>query len=158
MGRVAGVAIAGSDQSPGVAPASEERSRARCPKSCPFRHIGQFASNNERLLAGRLLERCPAPWSAPRQLRRKALGSAAIGQVKQYVPAQNLSERIGEGPWLSQLDNVSVGHGASLRWRSGGVEHLHDTAPYAFMPSPTSAHSSGQQPLETSPLHQPERG
>src|SRR5213079_1040640 len=58
--------------------------------------------------------------------------------------AQNLSERIGEGPWLSQLDDVSVGHGVSLLWwRSGGVEHPHDTPPYPFMPSPTSAHSSG---------------
>src|SRR5204863_7828895 len=48
-----------------------------------------------------------------------------------------------EGPWLSQLDDVSVGHGVSLlRWRSGGVEHPHDTPPYPFMPSPTSAHSS----------------
>src|SRR5947208_3140361 len=57
--------------------------------------------------------------------------------------AQNLSERIGEGPWLSQLDDVSVGHGVSLLWwRSGGVEHPHDTPPYPFMPSPTSAHSS----------------
>src|SRR5206468_1106998 len=52
-------------------------------------------------------------------------------------------ERIGEGPWLSQLDDVSVGHGVSLLWwRSGGVEHPHDTPPYPFMPSPTSAHSS----------------
>src|SRR5271167_4436148 len=57
--------------------------------------------------------------------------------------AQNLSERIAEGPWLSQLDDVSVGHGVSLLWwRSGGVEHPHDTPPYPFMPSPTSAHSS----------------
>src|SRR5437667_9049784 len=57
--------------------------------------------------------------------------------------AQNLSERIGEGPWLSQLDDVSVGHGVSLLWwRSGGVEHPHDTPPYPFMPSPTSTHSS----------------
>src|SRR5277367_6524348 len=57
--------------------------------------------------------------------------------------AQNLGERIGEGPWLSQLDDVSVGHGVSLLWwRSGGVEHPHDTPPYPFMPSPTSAHSS----------------
>src|SRR5947207_1268672 len=59
--------------------------------------------------------------------------------------AQNLSERIGEGPWLSQLDDVSVGHGVSLLWwRSGGVEHPHDTPPYPFMPSPTSAHSSSR--------------
>ncbi|MFZ3352215.1 MAG: TIR domain-containing protein, partial [Xanthobacteraceae bacterium] len=42
-----------------------------------------------------------------------------------------------------QLDDVSVGHGVSLLWsRSGGVEHPHDTSPYPFMPSPTSAHSS----------------
>jgi len=34
---------------------------------------------------------------------------------------QNLGERIGESPWLSQLDDVSVGHGVSLLWwRSGG--------------------------------------
>jgi hypothetical protein len=53
--------------------------------------------------------------------------------------AQNLSERIGEGPWLSQL----VGCGVSLLWwRSGGVEHPHNTPPYPFMPSPTSANSS----------------
>src|SRR4029077_1663315 len=57
--------------------------------------------------------------------------------------SQNLSERIGKSPWLSQLDDVSVGHGVSLLWwRSGGVEHPHDTPPYPFMPSPTSAHSS----------------
>src|SRR5438067_4827605 len=58
---------------------------------------------------------------------------------------QNLSERIAESPWLSQLDDVSVGHGVSLLWwRSGGLKHPHDTPPYPFMPSPTSAHSSSQ--------------
>src|ERR1700693_6107880 len=61
--------------------------------------------------------------------------------------AQNLSERISESPWLSQVDDVSVGHGVSLLWwRSGGVEHPHDTPPYPFMPSPTSAHSSCSTP------------
>jgi hypothetical protein len=45
--------------------------------------------------------------------------------------------------WLGELENVSIGHGVSLlRWRSGGVEHPHDTPPYPFMPSPTFAHSS----------------
>src|SRR3954452_22233318 len=59
--------------------------------------------------------------------------------------AQNLGERIREGPWLRKLENVSVDHGVSLlRWRSGGVEHPHDTPPYPFMPSPTFAHSSNQ--------------
>jgi hypothetical protein len=60
--------------------------------------------------------------------------------------AQDIGERIGERPWLSQLDDISVGHGVSfLWWRSGGVEHPHDTPPYPFMPSPTSAHSSRQR-------------
>src|SRR5450759_3979358 len=45
--------------------------------------------------------------------------------------AQNLGERIDEGPWLRELDDVIVGHGVSLlQWRSGGVEHPHDTPPY----------------------------
>src|SRR5215472_3317061 len=29
-----------------------------------------------------------------------------------------------------------------LHWRSGGVEHHHDTPPYPVTPSPTSGHSS----------------
>ena len=42
-----------------------------------------------------------------------------------------------------QFENVSLGHGVSLlRWRSGGVEHPHDTPPYPFMPSPTFGLSS----------------
>src|SRR6185312_5371644 len=54
--------------------------------------------------------------------------------------AQNPGERIEEGPWLRELDDVIVGHGVSLlQWRSGGVEYPHDTPPYPFMPSPTSA-------------------
>jgi hypothetical protein len=45
------------------------------------------------------------------------------------------------------LENVSIGHGVSLLcWRSGGVEHPHDTPPYPFMPSPTFAHSSFDMP------------
>jgi hypothetical protein len=44
---------------------------------------------------------------------------------------------------LDELENVSVGHGVSLlQWRSGGIEHPHDTPPYPFMPSPTFANSS----------------
>src|SRR5207247_4361722 len=47
--------------------------------------------------------------------------------------------------WLGELENISVGHGVSLlQWRSGGVEHPHDTPPYPFMPSPTFAHSSAR--------------
>jgi hypothetical protein len=44
--------------------------------------------------------------------------------------AQNFGERIGECPWLGKLENFSLGHGVSLlQWRSGGVEHPHDTPP-----------------------------
>ena len=72
------------------------------------------------------------------------LGLDRLGQQGARSVAQNLGERVGERPWLRQLDDVSIGHGVSLLcWRSGGVEHPHDTPPYPFMPSPTSAHSSG---------------
>jgi hypothetical protein len=41
------------------------------------------------------------------------------------------------------LENISLSHGVSLlRWRSGGLEHPHDTPPYPFTPSPTFAYSS----------------
>src|SRR5258706_6056937 len=57
--------------------------------------------------------------------------------------AQNLGQRIAKSSWLRELENISVGHGVSLLcWRSGGLEHPHDTPPYPFTPSPTFAHSS----------------
>jgi hypothetical protein len=44
--------------------------------------------------------------------------------------------------WLGELENVSLGHGVSLlQWSGGGVEYLHDTPAYSFMPSPTFAHN-----------------
>src|SRR6266576_875196 len=60
---------------------------------------------------------------------------------------------IGKSSWLRELENISVGHGVSLLcWRSGGVEHPHDTPPYPFTPSPTFAHSSIPRPsLLTAP-------
>src|SRR3984893_17933327 len=68
-----------------------------------------------------------------------------LGQQRTRAAAQDLCQGIGKGPWLGELDHVTVGHGVSLlHWRSGGVEHHHDTPPYPVMPSPTSGHSSGQ--------------
>src|SRR3954464_6559277 len=56
--------------------------------------------------------------------------------------AARLWKPLGSAP-RCQLENVTVDHGVSLlRWRSGGVEHPHDTPPYPLMPSPTFAHSS----------------
>src|SRR5262249_11095304 len=73
------------------------------------------------------------------------LGLDGLRQQRSRAVAQNLSQRIGKSSWLGELENVSVGHGVSLlQWRSGGVEHPHDTPPYPFMPSPTFAHSSSQ--------------
>src|SRR5262249_58721193 len=67
-----------------------------------------------------------------------------LGQQRTRAAAQDLCEGIGKGPWLGELDDVTVRHGVSLlHWRSGGVEHHHDTPPYPVTPSPTSGHSSG---------------
>src|SRR5207247_1771731 len=66
-----------------------------------------------------------------------------LGQQRTRAAAQDLCKGIGEGPWLGELDDVTVRHGVSLlHWRSGGVEHHHDTPPYPVTPSPTSGHSS----------------
>src|SRR5215471_10835604 len=70
-------------------------------------------------------------------------GLDSLCQKRPRAVAQNLGQRIGKSPWLRELENISVGHGVSLLcWRSGGLEHPHDTPPYSFTPSPTFAHSS----------------
>src|ERR1700751_4791461 len=50
-----------------------------------------------------------------------------LGQQRTRATAQDLCEAIAKGPWLGELDDVTVRHGVSLlHWRSGGVEHHHD--------------------------------
>ncbi len=71
------------------------------------------------------------------------LGLDGLRKQRPRAIAQNFGQRIGECPWLGELQNISVGQGVSLlQGRSGGVKHPHDTPPYPFMPSPTFAHSS----------------
>src|SRR2546429_9265765 len=54
---------------------------------------------------------------------------------------------------LGELDDVALRHGVSLLyWRSGGVEHHHDTPPYLVKPSPTSGHSSVAELVDLSCL------
>jgi len=66
-----------------------------------------------------------------------------LRQQRSRAVAQHLGQRVGKRPWLGELDHIILGHGVSLlQWRSGGVEHPHDTPPYPFTPSPTSAHNS----------------
>ena len=48
---------------------------------------------------------------------------------------------IDKPTWLGELENVSLSHGSSLL-QGRRLEHPHDTPPYPFTPSPTSAHSS----------------
>jgi hypothetical protein len=44
-----------------------------------------------------------------------------LGQQHTSAAAQDLGQRIGEGPWLGELDDVTVRYGVSLlHWRSGG--------------------------------------
>src|SRR4051812_5404443 len=81
-------------------------------------------------------------------------GDLRLDGLRQQRPrarAQNFGERVGELCWLDQLDDIILGHGVSLLcWRSGGLEHPHDTPPYPLTPSPTSAHSSSTiQPCST---------
>src|SRR6266699_6757835 len=72
-----------------------------------------------------------------------------LRQKRARAVAQNLGQRIAKSSWLRELENISVGHGVSLLcWRSGGLEHPHDTPPYPFTPSPTFAHSSIQALVE----------
>src|SRR5208282_6163840 len=71
------------------------------------------------------------------------LGLHRMRQQRSRAVAQHVGQWIGKRPWLRQLDDIILGHGVSLlQWRSGGVEHPHDTPPYPFTPSPTSAHNS----------------
>src|SRR5215472_6955771 len=71
------------------------------------------------------------------------LGLDGLCQNGSRAVAQNLGQRIGKSSWLRELENISLSHGVSLlRWRSGGLEHPHDTPPYPFTPSPTFAYSS----------------
>src|SRR5580700_10995841 len=66
-----------------------------------------------------------------------------LSQYRARPVAQHLGERIGERPWLKQLDDVSIGHGVSLLcWRSGGSNTPTIRRLLPVRPSPTSAHSS----------------
>jgi hypothetical protein len=63
-----------------------------------------------------------------RHLRLNGLNEQGLRPV-----AQNLGERIANRRWLNQFDDVIVLHGVSLlRWRSGGLNHHHDTPPSSF--------------------------
>src|SRR5271163_4027827 len=79
------------------------------------------------------------------------LGLHDMRQQRSRAVAQYLGQWVGKHPWLGQLDDIILGHGVSLlQWRSGGVEHPHDTPPYPFTPSPTSAHNSHRSSVEIS--------
>jgi hypothetical protein len=71
------------------------------------------------------------------------LGLDGLRQQRSCAITKHLDQWIGKSSWLRKLKNVSLG---SRRYHSfagelGGFEHLNDTPPYPFMPSPTFAHS-----------------
>src|SRR5881392_1972264 len=71
------------------------------------------------------------------------LGLDRLGQQGARSVAQHLGKRVGERPWLKQLNDVSIGHGVSLLcWRSGGANTPTIRRLHPVRPSPTSAHSS----------------
>src|SRR5437868_6405953 len=71
------------------------------------------------------------------------LGLDRLGQQGARSVAQHLGERVGERPWLKQLDDVSIGHGVSLLcWRSGGANTPTIRRLLPVRPSPTFVHSS----------------
>src|SRR5258705_2740895 len=74
------------------------------------------------------------------------LGLDRLGQQGARSVAQLLGKRVGERPWLKQLDDVSIGHGVSLLcWRSGGANTPTIRRLHPVSPSPTFAHSSLQE-------------
>src|SRR4051812_41685026 len=75
------------------------------------------------------------------------LGLDRLRQQGARPVTQHLGERVGERPWLKQLDHVSIGHGVSLLcWRSGGSNTPTIRRLLPVSPSPTSAHSSWIEP------------
>src|SRR5712664_1727266 len=71
------------------------------------------------------------------------LGLDRLGQQGARSVAQHLGKRVGERPWLKQLDDVSIRHGVSLLcWRSGGSNTPTIRRLLPVSPSPTFAHSS----------------
>src|SRR4051812_28108432 len=88
------------------------------------------------------------------------LGLDRLRQQGARPVTQHLGERVGERPWLKQLDHVSIGHGVSLLfWRSGGSNTPTIRRLLPVSPSPTSAHSSGADTADGVPLGAaPDRG
>src|SRR6266404_5337351 len=79
------------------------------------------------------------------------LGLDRLGQQGARSVAQHLGKRVGERPWLKQLDDVSIGHGVSLLcWRSGGSNTPTIRRLLPVRPSPTFAHSSSRTNAEAS--------
>src|SRR5947207_8329518 len=78
------------------------------------------------------------------------LGLDRLGQQGARSVAQHLGKRVGERPWLKQLDDVNIGHGVSLLcWRSGGSNTPTIRRLLPVRPSPTSANSSSRASISS---------
>src|SRR5262249_16388850 len=103
------------------------------------------AAHSDRTDAGHdlALRQMPVAHQPPAAIIGELVGMAAeqarnlsldgLRQKRSRAVAETLGQRIAKSSWLRELENISVGHGVSLLcWRSGGVEHPHDTPPYPF--------------------------
>ena len=65
-------------------------------------------------------------------LSKTATSASTAWANNARAPLRSTSVSGSAKAWLGELENVSLDHGVSLlRWRSGGVEHPHDTPPYS---------------------------
>jgi hypothetical protein len=104
---------------------------------------GEVSERFRQQLQGTLRFAALSPRSMAMRARSRASGSLGekvgglnrLGQQGTRPVAQHLGERVGERPWLKQLDDVSIGHGVSTplleKWR---LEHPHDTSPSSRQP------------------------
>jgi hypothetical protein len=68
----------------------------------------------------------PVPHDPPTAIRGRTIGMAGekfrhlgldrLREQRTRSLTQNVGEQIGKGPWLGELENVSLGHGVSLVW------------------------------------------
>jgi hypothetical protein len=136
-----------SDASPSLSltlePSAARRAVGEGVRSCPRAGCGRSTSPGSMIVAHQPLVAIPGQLVGMAAQKAGDLRLDSVRQQRSRAVAQNFGQRIGKSSWLAELENVSIGHGVSLLcWRSGGVEHLHDTPPYPFMPSPTFALSS----------------
>src|ERR1700730_4067546 len=92
---------------------------------------------------------CPAWWEFPVSVIIDSLSPFQVSRRSGNEVCATEGGAASVASVMIQIQfRITVRHGVSLlHWRSGGVEHHHDTPPYPVTPSPTSGHSSARMIL-----------